>query len=160
MPGFNLSDPSEPNTLSAHELIQSGAVRVHSDLDQTATSWGIPIAALNATVETYNAAADDGYDAEFNKDPSHLLSFQQGPYYSAELRLGAAKAFGGAELDASGRVLDENGEIIEGLWAAGEAAGMLGTEAVSQGFSGSVTACYLTGQVAGQHAAAEALSDP
>jgi predicted oxidoreductase len=88
-----------------------------------------------------------------------LVAFGNDSITSVELFLGAAKAFGGAELDTEARVLDANGEIIDGLWAAGEAAGMLGTPAVGGGFSGSVAACYLTGQVAGQNAAAAALAD-
>ena len=139
-------------------MIDQGAVQVHMQLAETADAWGMPPAALEATVAAYNAAAATGLDSHYGKNPDTLFSFEEGPFYSVELHLGAAKAFGGAELDPDGRVLDENGEVIEGLWAAGEAAGMLGTEAVSEGFSGSVTACYLTGQVAGQNAAAEALS--
>lgn len=160
VPGYNLTGPGEPNTLTGQELIDQGSVLRHSDLDLTAYSWGIEPSTLKATVTAYNAAAEAGMDSEFHKDPATLFSFQQGPFYSAELHLGAAKAFGGAELDPDGRVLNENGEAIDGLWAAGEAAGMLGTEAVSEGFSGSVTACYLTGQVAGKNAAAESLSAP
>ena len=45
----------------------------------------------------YNAAAEAGMDSEFHKDPATLFSFQQGPFYSAELHLGAAKAFGGRD---------------------------------------------------------------
>ena len=158
IPGYNLNGPEDPNALTAQQMIDQGAVQVHMQLAETADTWGMPPAALEATVAAYNAAAATGLDSHYGKNPDTLFSFEEGPFYSVELHLGAAKAFGGAELDPDGRVLDENGEVIEGLWAAGEAAGMLGTEAVSEGFSGSVTACYLTGQVAGQNAAAEALS--
>ena len=73
-----------------------------------------------------------------------------------ELAPGLAKAFGGVSLDEQARVIGLDGEPIPGLFAAGEVAGMLGTEAVGVGFTGSMTAVLLTGRVAGQEAAAAA----
>ena len=159
IPGYNLTSPDDQNMLTGKELIELGTVKVHLNLDDVADVWGMDSTTLNTTIATYNAAVAAGFDSEFEKDSDALFSFEEGPFYSMELQLGAAKSFGGAELDQQARVLDENGQAIPGLWAAGEAAGMLGTPAVNQGFSGSVTACYLTGQVAGRNAAAAALGD-
>lgn len=159
IPGYNLSEEDEPNTLEGQEAIDNGAAFSHNTLAEVAAHWKIDAATLDQTGATYEAAAEAQHDAEYDKAPIDLIPFGSAPIVSAELFLGAAKAFGGAELDLDARVLDANGEAIPGLWAAGEAAGMLGTPAVGSGFSGSVTACYLTGRVAGQNAAAAALAD-
>ena len=70
-----------------------------------------------------------------------------------------AKAFGGIEVDTSGRVVDSAGEPIPGLYAAGELTGMAGGSLVgSTGFTGSLSAVLLSGRVAGAAAASEALA--
>lgn len=159
VPGYNLSGPEEKNILSTREALDNGAAFEHFSVTELAEHWSMNADTLQATLDVYEEAAASGVDSAFGKIAYDLVSFQNGALFSVELKLGAAKAFGGAELDEIGRVLDENGEVISGLWAAGEAAGMLGTPAVGWGFSGSVTACYLTGRVAGQNAASKALAD-
>ena len=74
-------------------------------------------------------------------EPVAVLAGTQNP--------GAAKAFSGVRVDGDGRVLDPSGAPIEGLFAAGEVAGFLGTDAVGVGFEGSITACYWLGLRAG-----------
>jgi succinate dehydrogenase/fumarate reductase flavoprotein subunit len=158
IPGYNQIDGDEIKILEGEEAIDNGAAFAHNTLTDVAAHWKMDTVTLAETLATYEAATAAGHDPEFDKAPSDLIPFGGAPIVSAELFLGAAKAFGGAELDPNTRVLDANGESIPGLWAAGEAAGMLGTPAVGGGFSGSVTACYLTGRIAGQNAAAAALA--
>jgi predicted oxidoreductase len=159
IPGYNLTEQGQTQTMDSKEAVDQGAAFAHMSLAEVAAHWSMDLGQLEATLATYEAASAAGEDTEFQKAPMDLVSFGSNTLFSVELFLGAAKAFGGAELDEQGRVLDANGEPIKGLWAAGEAAGMLGTPAVGGGFSGSVTACYLTGRVAGQNAAAAALAD-
>ena len=68
-------------------------------------------------------------------------------------KAGTAKSFGGEQTTVSAEVIGRDGAVIEGLYAAGEVAGMLGTEAVGHGFSGSAGACYYYGRIAGAAAA-------
>jgi len=58
----------------------------------------------------------------------------------------AEKSFGGLAVDDEGGVLDADGERVEGLWAVGEAAGMLapGVGGTS-GWDGSLTAVVWSG---------------
>ena len=158
IPTYNF-DETQQKTLDRQDALDQEAAFSHATLDQVASHWNMNLTELTQTLANYETAVSNSEDIEFGKAPQDLVSFGSDPITSVELFLGAAKAFGGAELDTLARVLDANGEVIDGLWAAGEAAGMLGTPAVGGGFSGSVTACYLTGRVAGQNAAAAALAD-
>ncbi len=81
---------------------------------------------------------------------------RQPPYWAARLGLVAGKSFGGLQTDAQGRLLDKQGEIVPGLWAAGEVAGMGGGGlGAPHGFDGSLSAVVYSGRVAGRHAAEE-----
>jgi succinate dehydrogenase/fumarate reductase flavoprotein subunit len=159
IPHYNLSNEEDINVIDPQDALDNKAAFSHATSAEVADHWKMNASALAQSLATYEAAALAQDDAEYGKNPKDLIPFGKGPITSVELFLGAAKAFGGAELDINAHVLDANGDIIDGLWAAGEAAGMLGTPAVGGGFSGSVTACYLTGRVAGQNAAAAALAD-
>lgn len=158
IPTYNY-DETQQKTVDRQEALDQGVAFSHDTPEQVANHWDMDLSELTQTLVDYETAASNSEDIEFDKAPRDLVPFGSEPITSVELFLGAAKAFGGAELDTEARVLDANGEVIDGLWAAGEAAGMLGTPAVGGGFSGSVTACYLTGRVAGQNAAAAALAD-
>jgi fumarate reductase flavoprotein subunit len=159
IPRYNIAEEEDPSGIENQEALDNQAAFSHATSTEVADHWKMNASTLALSLATYEAAALAQNDAEYGKDPEDLIPFGNAPIISVELFLGAAKAFGGAELDINAHVLDANGTVIDGLWAAGEAAGMLGTPAVGDGFSGSVTACYLTGRVAGQNAAAAALAD-
>ena len=156
VPGYLWSDPDVPEVVGAQELVELGSLLRHDTVAEAAEAWGIEPDALTATIDTYDADMAAGKDRLGKVDP-YLEPIGDDGVLTFELGLGAAKAFGGAWLDEEARVLDVDGEPIPGLYAAGEVAGMLGTPAVGTGFSGSVTACYLTGLVAGEHAAGRAV---
>ena len=122
-----------------------------------AVAVGIDEEGLADTLARYAELVALGEDLDFGKRADAMVALE-GELVVVELAAGSAKSFGGAWLDAGGRVLDAAGAPIPGLLAAGEVAGMLGTPAVGVGFSGSVTACYLTGRVAGRTAATDSLA--
>ncbi|MDP6931776.1 MAG: FAD-binding protein, partial [Myxococcota bacterium] len=151
--GFMWESSKKPDSISAFELIALGMVKEESSVEQLVEEIGVDRDGLVETLSQYEEYVSIGIDSGFGKDGANLVSFAGGPYYAAKLAPGSAKSFGGVATDGEGRVLDSSGTQIPGLYAAGEVAGMLGTEAVGYGFSGSVTACYLGGRIAGQAAA-------
>lgn len=154
--GAALGVALEPQ-LTRDDLITLGAATRVSSPAEVEEVTGIDAEGLQATLDRYADLVARGGDLDFGKRPEALVPLGT-ELVVVELVGGSAKSFGGAWLDLGARVLDPDGQAIPGLYAAGEAAGMLGTPAVAAGFSGSVTACYLTGRVAGRSAAAEALS--
>lgn len=147
---FGLGDGT---TLEPADLINLGTARRAGDIEGIRTLTDIDADGLQSTLTHYDQIVASGVDSDFGKQSSALRTILY-PIIIVELAAGSAKSFGGARLDEQARVLDTNGEVIPGLYAAGEVAGMLGTPATGQGFGGSVTACYLTGRVAGRSAAA------
>ena len=67
----------------------------------------------------------------------------------------AAKTFGGLAVDDGGRVLDAKGAVVPGLYAVGEAAGMLAPGwAGPHGVDGSLSAVVWSGWRLGEALAA------
>ncbi|MEX2290428.1 MAG: FAD-binding dehydrogenase [Mycobacteriales bacterium] len=88
--------------------------------------------------------------------PHRLLDPAAGPLIAVKLHVLTRKSLGGLETDLSARVLRAGGEVFEGLYAAGEAAGfggggMHGYRSLEGTFLGG---CLFSGRVAGRAAAA------
>jgi hypothetical protein len=84
--------------------------------------------------------------------PHRLLDPAHGPLYAVRLSVLTRKSLGGLLTDTAGRVLRPSGEVLDGLWAAGEAAGfggggVHGHRALEGTFLGG---CLFTGRVAGR----------
>lgn len=87
--------------------------------------------------------------------PHKLLDPQAGPLIAVRLSILTRKTLGGLETDLSGRVFQANGQILPGLYAAGEVAGfggggMHGYRALEGTFLGG---CLFSGRTAGRAAA-------
>ena len=100
-------------------------VFAHGDtLSEAAEHAGIDAAALEATVETYNGCVEAGEDAEFGRGADYLtVKIGDGPYYIVEQKPRFATTMGGLVIDEALEVINKNGEVISGLYAAGEVVG-------------------------------------
>lgn len=159
-PAFNWADRTAREALAPEQLTANGGGTVYPSLAELALGQGIDSEALAQTATDWDAVCAAGVDLAFGKPRGQLVPLGEGPYGVVELRPGASKAFTGAAADSDGRLYDPAGQPIPGLYGAGEAIGMLGTEAVGVGFTGSLTAVYLTGRTSGANAAAYALANP
>ena len=84
--------------------------------------------------------------------PHRLLDPSMGPLIAVKLNILTRKTLGGLQTDLQGRVLEENGQVVPGLYAAGEVAGFggggyHGYNALEGTFLGG---CIFSGRVAGQ----------
>lgn len=87
--------------------------------------------------------------------PGRLLDPSLGPLIAVRLNLLTRKTLGGLETDLDGRVLGQGGDVLPGLYAAGEAAGfggggVHGYRALEGTFLGG---CLFSGRNAGRAAA-------
>jgi hypothetical protein len=88
--------------------------------------------------------------------PHKLLDRKNGPLIAVRLHILSRKTLGGLQTDLSGRVLNDAGDAIPGLYAAGEVAGfggggMHGYRSLEGTFVGG---CLFTGREAGRSIAA------
>ncbi|CAM5232206.1 3-ketosteroid-delta-1-dehydrogenase [Streptomyces spiroverticillatus] len=115
----------------------SGAVRSALTLDGLARAIGVPGAALRATVDRFNGQARKGKDTDQGRgdsaydhyfaDPavapnSTLAPLWLPPFHALKIVPGDLGTKGGIVTDTAARALREDGSVIPGLYAAGNAS--------------------------------------
>lgn len=97
----------------------------HGDtLAEAAEAAGVDAAALEATVKTYNGYVEAGEDAEFGRLSEYMtMKIGAGPYYIVEQKPRFATTMGGLVIDTALEVINTSGNVIPGLYAAGEIVG-------------------------------------
>ncbi|HSV41299.1 MAG TPA: 3-oxosteroid 1-dehydrogenase [Nocardioidaceae bacterium] len=106
-------------------------------LEALAEQIGVPSEALSETVGRFNGFATTGIDEDFHRgesaydkyysDPTvkpnpSLHTIDQGPFYAVKIVPGDLGTKGGLVTDERGRVLRQDGSVIDGLYAAGNAS--------------------------------------
>jgi hypothetical protein len=137
-------------------------------LDALAGRLGVPAAELESTVERWNANVARGADPDFHRgETAHDLwwgdPYKKGtiegtlgpldapPFYALELTIGALGTKGGPKVDGDARVIDLDGNVIAGLYAAGNVSSPTG--AAYGGPGGTLGPGMTFGWLAGRHAA-------
>ena len=97
-------------------------------LEELASKTGLPADAVEASVADFNSAvlAGEDRDPEQQRSLSGVLPINGPALVAIQFFPVAAKTLGGVRTDLECRVLDHNGAVIPGLFAAGELAGMAG----------------------------------
>ena len=112
---------------------------VGEDFSQLADELGLPPGSLEATMQTYNRHAAVGEDPVFHKRAEYVKPLSQPPFgaidCTTEKALYAVFTLGGLHTDVDGRVLDPEGDPIQGLFAAGRSSSGLAVGSYSSGLS-------------------------
>ncbi len=134
---YQLFDARTRSLLRQDEYTAPGVSRHEADtIEDLARKIDVDPEALTETVEEYNAAVQPG---DFNPaikdgkrtegiDPpksNWALPLDDPPYLAFAVTCGITFTFGGLHVNRDGRVLDESGQPIPGLLAAGELVGGL-----------------------------------
>ena len=93
-------------------------------IEEAAEAAGVDGEALAKTVELYNSYVENGEDADFGRGAEYLTTpIGDGPYYIVEQKPRFATTMGGLVIDTDLHVINKDGNIINGLYAAGEVVG-------------------------------------
>jgi succinate dehydrogenase/fumarate reductase flavoprotein subunit len=116
----------------------------------------VPAAQLRATIDAFNSAVRDGKAAEATPPKSALATKIETPKFYAFYPLVPAitQTFGAITINTSAQVLEPDGRVIPGLYAAGNCAGPLYYDNYWPG--GMQTSCLVMGRIAGHLAATAA----
>ena len=113
-------------------------------LDELADKLGIDKNNLKSTVEEFNKAVRGEIKDPFREKPTKKEFMSEGPYYGVQVESAIHMTRGGVVADEKTQVLYDNGNIVNGLYAAGE---------VANSNSGAYSAAVIFGRIAGQEAA-------
>lgn len=93
-------------------------------IKEAAEAAGIDGNVLTKTIEKFNTYVEDGEDKDFHRAKEYLTStFAEGNIYIVEQKARYATTMGGLDVDGNLQVVDTNGKVIDGLYAAGEIIG-------------------------------------
>lgn len=105
------------------ETVDNKGIFKADSLAELADMIGIPADALENTIDEFNQYVENNG----NGDPTGRTLFDQkidkAPFYALVGRTMVHHTMGGVEINTKTQVLDKNGDIIEGLFAAGEVTG-------------------------------------
>ncbi|WP_439861839.1 FAD-binding protein [Pseudomonas sp. MBLB4136] len=136
-------------------------VRKGRSIEQLADATGMQADQLRASLQAYNAAARGDAEDPFGKSVGSRQVLDQGPYYACDISAGnpvfplGALTLGGLKVDEdSGALLDRNGQVIPGLFAAGRTAVGIPSHLYISGLS--LADCVFSGRRAGHAVSAVA----
>lgn len=114
---------------------------------------------LKQTIRTHNGYVDMGKDPDFGKviDKGIMMKIEAGPYYAIPQWPSVHHTMGGLKITPRTEVQDVWGNVIPGLYAAGESVG--GIHGTNRLGSNAVADCVSHGYIAGQYAATGTLPE-
>lgn len=141
---------NDPHSLQIS--LKNGKVKVYTNLAELAAAYGMPIRALETTLEEYNRKIVEGLPDEFGK-PLHqgVQPLSKPPFYAVRLWPKVHYTPGGIGIDTNARVIDLYNQPIPRLFAAGEVCG--GIHGASRLGGCALTECLIFGRIAGWNAA-------
>ena len=123
--GYNYM-PVSDGSMSSAEFAKQSETPQAMTFQELGAEIGIDGAVLLQTVADFNTMVDRGDDDAFGRDMGTADALRDAPFYALPIATATGKSFGGAALATDGAVLDRDSQPIEGLFAAGEVAGILG----------------------------------
>lgn len=116
--------------VDTQQYVDAGLWHTADTLEELAAKIGVPAENLVATVERFNefvvagtdedfGRGDEAYDRAFSGGASPLVAIEKGPFHAAAFGISDLGTKGGLRTDTAARVLDTDGQVIAGLYAAG-----------------------------------------
>ncbi len=105
-----------------------------STIEELAHSTGIDAQGLKETMDKYNSDIDSaGYDTTFGRrfqlgQQRPLVKIDKPPFYAVKCKTSITSLKGGLRINGRSQVVNQYGEVIPGLYAAGEVTGGLSTK--------------------------------
>ena len=111
---------------SAQEYINKGMAASGESYEELAQNMGLvddAIAAFVQTMDTWNKAVADGVDEEFGRNNGMDDDLSTAPFYAIQIAPGIHHTMGGIKINTNAEVINTDGNVIPGLFAAGETTG-------------------------------------
>lgn len=112
------------DNLKAIEKYVKNNLTVQADtIEALAEQLSIDPATLAKTLADWNQIVADQKDTAFGRKTGMDNNLTTAPYYAIKVAPGIHHTMGGVKIDTKAQVLDTNGQVINGLFAAGEVTG-------------------------------------
>lgn len=134
---------------NVNEMVEQGDLLMGETVAELAEQIGCSPETLQASMDEFNKAVEAGQDkygrAVFDQ------KMDKGPFYAGKTSPAVHHTMGGIAISTNAEVLDTNGDVIEGLFAAGEVVG--GIHGGNRLGGNAITDIAVFGRIAGTSAA-------
>lgn len=135
---------------SVNDLISQGRAVKGDTLEELAEKMNVPAENLIAAVEDFNSHVEDKSTDDFGRT-LYSTPIDTAPYYAAPRVPTVHHTMGGVKINAKTEVIDSEGNVIPGLYAAGEVTG--GIHGANRLGGNALTDTVVFGRIAGKEAA-------
>ena len=130
--------------------LKKSVVKEFSTIDEFAGFYNIPLDSFEKSIYRYNEFVKNGEDPDFGKRiTGKAFEIIHPPYYGIRLWPKVHYTMGGIGINKEGEVLNYDGEVIKGLYAAGEVTG--GIHGASRLANCAITDCLVFGRIVGKN---------
>ena len=147
---FIIADKDLASTVDYSGLEAAGYVYSANTLEELAEKIGVPADTFVAEIERYNSFCATGVDEDFGK-PYFGPPIDEAPFVATPRSPALHHTMGGVKINTEAEVISAEGEIIPGLYAAGEVCG--GIHAGNRLGGNAMTDFLVFGRIAGENAA-------
>ena len=133
--------------------ITKGYTTSGNTYEELAKALNMDEATFADTMNKWNSYCANKNDPDFQREGMEN-DLSTAPYYAIKVTAGVHHTMGGLKIDTETHVLNTNGQVIEGLYAAGEVTG--GVHGANRLGGNAVADIVVFGRIAGQEAAAYA----
>ena len=129
------------------KALKKRIVRRFDTIDDLALHYGMRTTHLKNTISEYNETLKAGKADPFGKPAEGMHPIETPPFYGMRMSVKTHHTMGGVMIDTEAKVLDQQGEPFDNLFACGEVTG--GVHGASRLGSMAVTECIVMGRIAG-----------
>lgn len=119
-PEFFMIIDKKNETENIQAAVENGTTFKGDTLEEVAQAAGMDPELLVKSVERYNELKEKGIDEDFGKSADLMELIDEPPFYAVHCNMNTAGTFGGPQTDLEAQVLNTEGNVIPGLYAAGE----------------------------------------
>lgn len=138
------------SNVSSKQIIEEGRAFKGDTLEDLAKQIGVDSQNLVNSVESFNKHVADKSVDELGRT-LYNQPINKGPYYAAPRVPTVHHTMGGVQINTDAQVIDVNGTVIPGLYAAGEVTG--GIHGANRLGGNALTDTVVFGRIAGSSAA-------
>lgn len=134
-----------------HKALENGTLFKADTIEELAKKINLPPEQMAKTIKEYNEMVDTKKDPLGRTERMLNHKIIKAPFYAGPIGMCRHHTMGGAKIDTKARVLDREGKVIPGLYAAGEVTG--GIHGSNRVGGNAIADIFTFGRIAGASAA-------
>lgn len=134
-----------------HRALENGTLFKADTIEELAKLINLPPKEMAQTIKEYNEMVDSKKDPLGRSELMLSHKIVKAPFYAGPIGMCRHHTMGGAKINTKAQVIDRDGQVIPGLYAAGEITG--GIHGSNRVGGNAIADIFTFGRIAGENAA-------